>query len=108
MDLLAARGNCVSSQANAIPGNAVVLFLNPFNMVASDITKGLKILTASGIIRQKINLGSTRQVLGAFFEAQDGKGAYQTDGVDLVCIGLISQGERSRRWFVRPTTSQTG
>ena len=108
MDLLAARGNRESSQANAIPGNAVVLFLNPFNMVTRDITQSLKILSAGGVVRQKLDLCSAGQVFGPFLEPQDGERAYQTDGVDLVCIGLISQGERSRRWFEPPTTTQTG
>jgi len=76
--------------------------------VASDLTQGLKVLSAGGVICQEIDLCSTGKVFGPLFEAQYGERAYQTDGVDLVYLGLISQGERSRRWFAPPKTSQTG
>ena len=86
----------------------MAFFPSPLNPVASDLTQGLQVFAAGGVVRQKIYLCTAGQVFDPFFEAQDGKGAYQTDGVDLVYLRLISQGERSRRWFVRPTTSQTG
>ena len=76
--------------------------------MAGDITEGLKVLSAGGVICQEIDECSPGQVFGPFFEAQDGERTYQTDGVDLVYLGLISQGERSLRWFVPPTTSQIG
>ena len=97
-----------SSQTDPVPGDTAVLFQNPFDLVTCYLTKSLKVAATGGIIREKIDLCPTGQVSGAFFKAQNRKGAYQTDGVDLVYVGLISQGERSRCWFVQPTTSQTG
>jgi hypothetical protein len=58
-----------SGQANTIAGDPRLFFLHPFNSVASDITKGLKVLSAGGIIRKEIHLRSAGQVSGPFFEA---------------------------------------
>jgi hypothetical protein len=102
------RSVAVLCQGNTVPGDASVFLSGPFNPVAGDITEGLKILSAGGIICQEIDECSAGQVFGPFFEAQDGERTYQTDSVDLVYPGLISQGERSQSWFALPRTNQTG
>jgi hypothetical protein len=95
------RSVAVLCQGNTVPGDASVFLSGPFNPVAGDITEGL-------IICQEIDECSAGQVFGPFFEAQDGERTYQTDSVDLVYPGLISQGERSQSWFALPRTNQTG
>jgi hypothetical protein len=59
----------VLCEGDAVTGDASVFLSGPFNPVASDITKGLKVLSAGGIIRKEIDLRSAGQVSGPFFEA---------------------------------------
>jgi len=98
----------VLCQGNTVTGDASFFLSGPFNPVAGDIAEGLKVLSAGGIIRQEIDQCSAGQVFGPFFETQDGERTYQTDSVDLVYPGPISQGEHSLHCCpVRQPTNRT-
>jgi hypothetical protein len=53
---------------NPVAGNAVFLFPNPLNNVASYFAESLKVLSAGGVIRQEVDLRSTGKVFGPLFE----------------------------------------
>jgi len=75
-----------SGEADSVANNARRLFPDPFNSVAGQLTKRLKVFTAAGVIGQEFDLRTTGQVPSAFFKTKNRERAHQTNGIDLMYL----------------------